>query len=90
MNEANIAEISKRSLLSNAGYRCEACGVRLGFEKDVEAPHFYYIIPPFQGGEKTDTNITVLCEKDGQRLNELDKERLKEKVLYREVAEPDT
>lgn len=90
MNEANIAEIAKRSILSNAGFKCEVCGISLGYVKDEERPHFYYITPLFQGGEDTETNITVLCEKDGQQLHELDKEQLKEKAMYREIAEPDT
>jgi hypothetical protein len=90
MNEANIAEITKRNILSNAGFRCEVCGITLGYEKDIETPHFYFLLPPLQGGNRKETNVTVLCLKDGERLNELDKEYLQEKVLYREVAEPDT
>ncbi|MFQ5800325.1 MAG: hypothetical protein ACE5HH_01225 [Candidatus Hydrothermarchaeales archaeon] len=90
MNEAKIAEITKRSILSNANNRCEVCSIPLGYGKDEEKPHFYYIIPLFQGGEDIETNITVLCEKDGERFHELDKETLKERAMYRENAEPFT
>jgi hypothetical protein len=90
MKEANIAEMTKRNILSNASYRCEVCGIALGYGKDEERPHFYFITPIFQGGKNTETNISVLCEKDGQRFNELDKEYLKDKAMYREIAEPDT
>jgi hypothetical protein len=90
MKEADIAEVSKRNILSHANYRCEACGKTLGYGKDEESPHFYWIVQPFQGGEKKDTNLTVLCETDGNQFHKLDKKKLNDRVMYREVAEPDT
>ncbi len=90
MKEADIAEISKRNILSNASFKCEACGKRLGYGKDEERPRFYWIVQPFQGGKEVDTNLTVLCENDGNQFHKLDKERLKERAMYREIAEPDT
>ncbi len=90
MEEANIAEITKRNILANASYRCEVCGVPLGYGKDEERPRVYFIIPLLQGGLRKDTNIAVLCSKDGDRFNELDKDYLLDKAMYREIAEPDT
>ncbi len=90
MKEANIAEITKRSILSNANFCCEICGRALGYGKKEERPLFLYIIPPFQGGGDKETNVTVLCSADGQRFNQFDKELLKTKAMYREQAEPFT
>jgi hypothetical protein len=90
MAEANIAEMTKRNILANASYRCEVCGVPLGYGKDEEKPKFHFIIPPLQGGEKKETNVSVLCPNDGDRFNELDKDYLLDKAMYREIAEPDT
>jgi len=84
MNEANLAEVTKRTILSNANYRCEACGALLGYGKDDNKPHFHYLLHPFQGGSDSPTNITVLCEEDSRRFTELDKDELKRKVLNRE------
>ncbi len=90
MIEANIAEMTKRNILANASYRCEVCGAALGYGKEEENPKFYFIIPPLQGGEKKETNVSVLCPKDSERLTELDKDYLLDKAMYREIAEPDT
>lgn len=90
MKEANIAEMTKRNILSNALFKCEACGVKLGYGKNEERPNFYYINNPLQGGEKKETNITILCKKDGENSDQLDKDRLKDRAMYREMAQPDT
>jgi hypothetical protein len=90
MNEANIAEMTKRNILSNAFYKCEVCGVRLGYGKEEERPHYYFINSPLHGGKRIQTNVSVLCSKDGERFPELDKDYLLNKAMYREIAEPDT
>jgi|GEM_PF-6913616 len=90
MKEANIAEITKRNILSNASYRCEVCGTALGYGKDEERPRYYFIIPIMQGGEKKETNVSVMCPTDGERFKELDQDLLLRRAMYREMAEPDT
>ncbi len=90
MKEADLYEIEKRNILSNANFRCEACGARIGYGKDEERPRFYYIVPILQGGERKETNVAVLCPKDSDRFRELSREDLLRKAMYREVAEPDT
>ena len=90
MKEANIAEITKRNILSNASYMCEVCGTTLGYGKDEERPKFFFILPIMQGGEKKEANVTVLCPGDGERFKELDRDLLLRKAMYREMAEPDT
>jgi hypothetical protein len=90
MVEANIAEMTKRNILANANYHCEVCGIALGYGKEEESPHYYFIVPPLQGGERTETNVAVLCSNDGQRFRELDRDYLLDKAMYREMAEPDT
>jgi hypothetical protein len=90
MTVANIAEMTKRNILANANYRCEVCGVALGYGKDEETPHFYFIVPPLQGGKRIETNVALLCSIDGQRFHELDRGYLLDTAMYREMAEPDT
>jgi hypothetical protein len=90
MNEANIAEMTKRNILANANYRCEVCGVGLGYGQDEETPHYYFIVPPLQGGKRIETNVAVLCSKDGESFHKLDREYLLNTAMYREMAEPDT
>ncbi|MFV2040857.1 MAG: HNH endonuclease [Candidatus Hydrothermarchaeales archaeon] len=90
MKEANIAEMTKRNILANAGYRCEVCGVALGYGKEEQHPQFYFIIPIVQGGEKKETNVAVLCPSDGEGFKEIERDLLLRKAMYREMAEPDT
>ncbi len=90
MKEANIAEMTKRNILANTGFRCQVCGIALGYGKDEERPKFYFIKPILHGGEKKETNVAVLCSNDGERFNELDKTHLLDTAMYRELAEPDT
>lgn len=90
MKEANIAEMTKRNILANAFFKCEVCSKTLGYGKEEETPHFYYIIPLLNGGTTKETNIAVLCAEDGARLHKLDKEDLLRVAMYREIAEPDT
>lgn len=84
VKEAILGELTKRQLLINCRYRCEACEVKLDYGENEKRPHFYYIIQPFQGGNDTLFNITILCEEDGNRLHELPRDELLEIANQRE------
>jgi len=58
---SDLPEHIKRKIWKRDGYRCQACGIKVGQDRGLR-PHTHHTIPKWLGGSDEEKNLITLCQ----------------------------